>query len=122
MMAGQIFQIIAIILGFVVLYRSKNVIVKTIAYLVVFLNPLYQVTYTIIKFINISDGDESFVAYYLNISSRWITGPLAIFYVTVLIFMSYYLDGWRVRPQYFVVGVLTFSLGPILGAVNRIIL
>jgi hypothetical protein len=122
MMMGQLFQIFAILLGLYVLYRSRNRLVKEIAFLTIFLNAFSQLFYMIVKLINISGGDEYFATLYMDISPRLITGSFALFYCAIFVFSLHKLGEWPKRFKYLLAGLLSFSVGPILGILDKKIL
>ena len=95
--------------------------VKNISIIVVLYNSFNQLIYQLIKFINVSGGDEYFAAQFWGISPRAITGPLTIFYGVVLFLLLFQIYGWKERAKYLFAMLLAQSIGPILGFLDSII-
>lgn len=115
MMMGQIFQILIILVGLFLIYRNKNILIKYLALIVIFINSFFQLFYLTLKLINATGGDEYFAAFFLGVNPRIITGILALFYCGVLLLIFYKIDGWGERIKLLIAGILSFGLGPILG-------
>ncbi len=121
LMMGQVFQVLTIVLGLVLIFQAKNIIVKNAALIIVLFNSFSQVIYQTIKFFNVFGGDEYSVAFFGGFFPRLLTGPLVIFYGVVLVLVIFQLDGWKEKAKYLFAVLLAQAIGPILGFFDSII-
>lgn len=119
--AGQIANLLAVVLGLLIAYNGKYPS-REMGLILVLVNSLGQALYHLRNLFRPAGGDEYFIASYLKTSKEWITVPLLLIYIAATILAIRQIEEWRERWKFMGAAFLSsLALGPALMIADKVV-
>lgn len=119
-LAGPLVQILAVALGFLLLFKGKTTAARTWGLLFAMVNAFGQTFYQWVSLLRNSGGDEKLIGYYLNLSPTVLHLIFGIFHLAGLLLLFWLLGAGRVRWLWgLAVFLAALPVGPLIMLFNR---
>jgi hypothetical protein len=121
--AGPLLQLAAVVTGLVIFRNGRTSTVKTMGFLLAFVNAFGGLFYQLGSLLRGGGSDEKLIGQYLDISHVVISVVMAVCFGIGLVITLQAVEGWKTRLKWLAaVVVATFPVGPLLMISNGIII